>query len=337
MAKETIEVLIKKAVTGITFVLFSSVTALGQEVGKSPWGPADEIGSLNMMSDSLNVRLFSNISSGKIYDLGVEYFVGMPGFTELGDPAYQYWLTHTPRGTVVGNTTHQGEAVNKKVSYTGDAISMYTHTGTHIDALNHFGLNGKIWNGVAADEHLSDRGWDKSGSEKIPPITGRGVLIDLAGYKGEDVLPGNYVFSLKELKELIRSQQLQINRGDIVFFRTGLMKYFYHDKAKFMSNSPGLSVEALQWLVEEKGVMLLGADNLGLEALPSGDSSNWLPGHTYLLAQKGIAFIELLYLEELAAAHVNEFLFIGLPLKIRGASAAPMRPIAIPLKTYRRG
>ena len=46
-----------------------------------------------------------------------------------------------------------GEAMNRKVSYTGDAISMYTHMGTHIDALNHFGLNGKIWNGFTPEEH----------------------------------------------------------------------------------------------------------------------------------------------------------------------------------------
>lgn len=316
--------------------LAGGITATGQhkateQAGSSPWGASDEIGSLHMMSDSANLALFSKLRTGKVYDLGVEYFIGMPGFTELGDPPYQYWLTHTPRGTVVGDLTQQGSDMNKKVSYTGDAISLYTHTGTHIDALSHFGLHGKIWNGYAADEHLSDRGWNKSGAEKIPPIIGKAVLLDVAAYKGVEVLPGNYVITLKELQELITAQHLQINKGDIVFIRTGLMKYFYSDKAKFMGSSPGMSLEAVKWLVETKGVMTLGADNLGLEVTPSTDSTNWLPVHTYLLAQKGTMFIELVYLEELSAAKVKEFLFIGLPLKLRGASGAPLRPIAIPL------
>ncbi|WP_160714873.1 cyclase family protein [Chitinophaga solisilvae] len=307
----------------------AAVHAQTEQAGKSPWGSHDEIGTLNMMNESTTRALFSAVRSGKVYDLGVEYFTGMPGFTELGDPPYQFWMTHTPRGTVVGNISKQGAAINRKVSYTGDAISMYTHTGTHIDALNHFGLHGKIWNGYTADEHLSDRGWDKAGAEKIPPVIGRGILIDIPAYKGIDVVPGNYVLSLKELQQLIQAQQLQINKGDIVLFRTGLMKYFYTDREKFMHNTPGVSIEAIRWLIEEKGVMTLGADNLSLEPLPSTDSANWLPGHTYLLAQKGSMFIELVYLEELAAAKVREFLFIGTPLKLRGASAGPLRPIAV--------
>lgn len=314
--------------------LMSGASAMGQQqeqAGVSPWGKSDEIGTLNMMSDQRNLALFSKIKTGKVYDLGVEYFVGMPGFTALGDPAYQFWLTHTPRGTVVGDISRQGNEMNRKVSYTGDAISMYTHTGTHIDALAHFGLHGHIWNGYTADEHLSDRGWDKGGAEKIPPVIGKGVLIDVPAYKGPEVLPGNYVISLKELQQLIKSQQLQINKGDIVFIRTGVMKYFYSDKEKFMNNTPGMSMEAIKWLVEEKGVMTLGADNLSVEVMPSGNEKNWLPGHTYLLAEKGVMFIELLYLEELSAAKVKDFLFIGLPLKLRGASGAPMRPIAMPL------
>lgn len=314
--------------------LTHTATVMGQQLeqaGVSPWGTSDEIGTLNMMSEQRNLALFSKIKTGKVYDLGVEYFVGMPGFTALGDPAYQFWLTHTPRGTVVGDISKQGKEMNQKVSYTGDAISMYTHTGTHIDALAHFGLHGHIWNGYTADEHLSDRGWDKGGAEKIPPVIGKGVLIDVPAYKGVDVLPGNYVISLAELPQLIKSQQLQINKGDIVFIRTGVMKYFYSDPGKFLGNTPGMSMDAITWLVEEKGVMTLGADNLSVEVMPSGNGKNWLPGHTYLLAEKGVMFIELLYLEELSAAKVKDFLFIGLPLKLRGASGAPMRPIAIPL------
>jgi hypothetical protein len=126
----------------------SQTTSAQQDVvGRSPWGPDDEIGTLNMMSDASRLAALSQVGSGRVYDLATEYFVGMPSFHHLHDPAYQYWLTHTPRGTVVDNPNGLGETMNRKVSYTGDAISLYTHMGTHIDALNHFGLNGRIWNG----------------------------------------------------------------------------------------------------------------------------------------------------------------------------------------------
>jgi len=104
----------------------------------------------------------------------------------MGDPKYQYWLTHTPQGTVLDNPNWQ-EVMNKKVSYTADAISISTHMGTHIDALNHFGLNGEIWNCHKEETYLGDKGWKKSGAETVPPILSRGILIDLAGYKGKDV------------------------------------------------------------------------------------------------------------------------------------------------------
>jgi kynurenine formamidase len=311
---------------------FAQTTLTGDRPGISPWGAADEIGRLNLMTDSNNLTLFSRIRTGKVYDLGVEYFIGMPSFTALGDPPYQFWMTHTPHGTLVGNPTHQSDSVNSKVSYSGDAISMYTHTGTHIDALAHFGLHGKIWNGYAAEQYLSDRGWEKAGADKIPPIIGRGILLDFAKFKGVDILPVNYIITLNDLQNLVKTQSLQIKKGDIVLIRTGLMKYFYTDREKFTANGAGISLEVLRWLVEEKGVMTLGADNLALEALPSTDSTNWLPGHTYLLAQKGVMFMELVYLEELSETDTREFLFIGLPLKLRGASAAPIRPLAIPLR-----
>jgi len=103
---------------------FAQTANTRDQPGVSPWGAADEIGSLNMMSDSNNLTLFSRIRTGKVYDLGVGYFIGMPSFTALGDPPYQFWMTHTPHGTLVGNHTHLGDSMNSKVSYSGDAISM---------------------------------------------------------------------------------------------------------------------------------------------------------------------------------------------------------------------
>jgi kynurenine formamidase len=307
-------------------VLFagSPAGAEGDQAGRSPWGPKDEIGTLNMMSDASRLEILQRIDAGKIYDLGVDLFVGMPDCCSaaFGDPIYQIWTTHAP-----------ARGGDELLSHSSEAISMNTHTGTHIDTLSHFGLHGKIWNGVSADESLGVRGWAKSGAEKYPPIVARGVLIDVAKAKGVDILPASYGITVNDLKLALEKQDTALAEGDVVLVRTGQMT-LWPDKSKLsLFQQSGLSLEAAQWLAEEQKAMVLGADNLGLERFPSTNPQNFAPVHSYLLAEKGVSFIELLWLEELSKDHVYEFAFITSPLKLRGATGSPIRPVAIPVRS----
>jgi len=77
--------------------------------------------------------------------------------------------------------------------------------------------------------------------------------------------------------------------------------------------------------------MVIGGDNLSLEHFPVEPGRTWVPVHTYLLAQRGIPIVEVVDLEALARDGVHEFAFVAASLKLRGASAAPFRPIAMPL------
>lgn len=300
-------------------------------VGRSPWGPDDEIGRLNLMTSATQAAVLARVDGSRAYDLSVEYYVGMPSWHEIGDPRYQFWLTHTPHGTVVDDPVGVGEAQNRHVSYTGAAISMYTHMGTHIDALNHFGLNGKIWNGFDAREHLGDRGWKKTGAEKIPPIIARGVLIDVAAAKGVSMLPDGYRVSRADLVDALGKHGVRLQSGDVVLIRTGRMQ-LYGKAAAYMKDPPGMSVDAARFLVEEGGAMVVGADNLSFETFPPEQDGNYVPVHTYLLAQQGAYILELVDLEALARDRVHEFAFVGMSLKLRGGDAAPMRPIALPFR-----
>lgn len=299
-------------------------------VGISPWGEADEIGRLNMMTEDSAGSILSSISHGKAYDLSVEYYIGMPSWQTAGDPHYRIWMTHTPAGTIIDDPLNVGQNINSHVSYTGAAVSMYTHMGTHIDALNHFGLNGEIWNGFSADDYLGDRGWRVAGVENIPPIIARGILIDLPAAKNVEMLAEGYRVTRQDLIDALAVQQSEIQDGDVVLIRTGRMQD-YEDTQRYMHNPPGLGLDAARYLVEESGAMIVGADNLSFEAFPSELETDYVPVHTYLLAQQGTPIIELINLEELADDQVFEFAFIGGPIKFRGADAAPIRPIALPV------
>lgn len=312
--------------------LLASPLVLGARPGAatSPWGPDDQIGRLNLMTDASRAAVLSRIRGGTVYDLGVEYHKGMPSWSLLGDPTYQIWMTHTPQGTVADNVLGLGRDMHEHVSYSGDAVLMYTHTGTHIDALSHFGLNGRIWNGFHHDSHQGDLGWHKGGAENLPPIIARGVLIDVPAYKGVDMLPDSYRIMPADLEGALARQGVRLQEGDAVFIRTGRMRVI-DDKQRYMDNPPGIGLDAARWLVETHGAMLIGSDNLSLETFPVETPDNWVPVHTYLEAEQGVAIMEVVDLEALARDRVHEFAFIGAGLKLRGASGAPMRPIALPL------
>jgi kynurenine formamidase len=266
----------------------------------------------------------------RVYDLSVDNFVGMPGWFGAEDQPYQIWMTHTPRGEEVDDVMRVGKESNELVSYSGDAISMYTHTGTHIDALNHFGYHGRIFNGFSVDEHLGSRGWRKAGVDKHPPIVARGVMLDVAGMLGVDVLEPSYGIGEEDLRGCLKLQNTELHPGDVVLVRTGRMR-LWPDRATYLPNPPGLNRAGAEFLAEA-GAIVIGADNHCLEHAPSADPENWQVVHTYLLAEAGVPILEIANLEELAEDRVFEFAFFGACIRLRGATGAPMRPVAMPLR-----
>ncbi len=301
------------------------------EVAKSPWGAQDEIGALNLITSESRSKIMAQADASRVFDLSVEYFVGMPTWSSLGDPVFQIWMTHNPRGDVVSNPLGLSDEANRYTSYSGDAMSLYTHCGTHIDALNHFGCYGKIWNQFEADQHLGNQTWKVCGVDKMPPIISRGVLLDVAGLHGVDMLAPSYGIGRQDLEDAANRQGVSLEKGDTVLIRTGRMRA-WPDAGAYLTDEPGLNLEGARWLAEDKEVMLIGGDNVAVEQLPAEDPDTWLPVHMYLFNAVGRTLLEVVNMEELAAERVYEFAFIALPLKLRGASASPIRVIAMPLK-----
>ncbi len=295
------------------------------EVAPSPYGPADERGALNQLDDASRLAILSRVASGKVYDLSVENFPGMPGLVHLGmgDPDFHMWMTHTPDGLRVEGV-NPGDPAHPIALY-DDAVIMSSHTGTHIDALNHAGYGDKIFNRFDRADHLGNKGWTVAGSDEIPPIITRGILIDVAGDKGLDMLAPSYEITPGDLESALLRQGVTLGAGDAVFIRTGRMTV-WPDPKLYVPHEPGIALAGARWLLD-RGVVLIGADNIAVERLPVQGKAV----HSYAFAERGVCLVENVWLEDLAADRVYEFVLIAAPIKVRGATGSSLRPLALPL------
>ncbi len=255
-------------------------------------------------------RILESLAGARVYDLAQTYFVGMPHFPT--HPPFLYSLTRE-HGENVGPQGHSSAA---------DAIAMGGHTGTHIDALCHFSLGGKFYGDEAIVQSYAG-GQSKYSVDTIAPILRRGVLLDIARGEGVAALPVDFEVTPRHLEAAARG--LEIHAGDIVLLRTGWAAY-WAEPARYIAQGrgPGPSIEGARWL-SSRGVFAAGSDTVAFEKLPA----ETMPVHVHLLVESGIHIIECLNLEELAAARVRTFVFIGAPLKVRGATGAPLRPLAL--------
>jgi kynurenine formamidase len=297
-------------------------------VTRSPFGPDDEQGMLNHLTPELRGEVTARIDASRMYDLAVEFFPGMPEYLEAQDQPYQICLCHTPAGTLIDGGA--GIFQTDVVGYSGDSISLYTHIGTHFDALNHIAYGQTIWNGFSADKYLGSRHWHKCGADKIPPVVTRGLLLDVPKALGVDVLPPSFAIGRSEVEATLAAQGVELQLGDVCLFRTGRMTYWPDPEGVTAGYKfPGLNLEGAQALAE-RGVVAVGTDCMTPEQAPSAVLGNPAPVHSYLLAACGVVIIENLWLEDLAADEVYEFVFVAAPLKLRGATGTPARPLAFP-------
>jgi kynurenine formamidase len=263
--------------------------------------------------------------------MNVEYFIGMPSWVAAGDPPYGIWMTHTPQGSINDNLSGVGASAHEKYSYCGDSIHMYTHCGTHVDTLNHLGHHGMFWNGWTADKDLGSRIWNKGGLDKYPPIIARGVLLDVAGMHGVDQLEAGYGITPQDLQDTVAKQGVELRKGDVVLVRTGRMQA-WPDFDGYLQKPPGINLPSAKWLCEEAGAMCIAGDSIGLEVMPWDEPDAFLPVHAYMFTTAGAQIIEVVNMEEIAAEKQYEFAFLGFPLKLRGATGAPMPSYAVPLR-----
>jgi kynurenine formamidase len=264
-----------------------------------------------------NEQFFDMFSGLHVYDLEQQRYAGAP-IHPSHVPGFIYTLhRHHEPGTGETRSSASG------IMYAAE------HSGTHIDALCHQAENLTLHGGREITPKLQTAtGFTELGAETIAPIRSRGVLIDIAGYRGVDWIDGDHPITQADLEGASRQQGTAIRQGDVVLVRTGNGSRW--NDAEGYLKAGGVEGAASQWLADQQ-VQAVGADNMAWDSLGTVDPTLHvsLPGHLILLVRHGIYIIENLFLEELARDQVYEFLFVCLPLKMRGATGSPVRPIAL--------
>ena len=304
------------AVAAFLVGAFASTVTLGQDKWyPSRWGAADQRGAANRITPAKVLDAKAMITKGTVYQLGRAYEAGMPLFGS------RHYSLKVPYMFAMGGKNQAG--------YHDDIISgELSQIGTQFDGLGHVGIGELFYNGNKRADFATPDGLKKLGIENVGAIVTRGVLIDVAKYKGVPSLNAPYAITVADLTGALQRQKVDIRPGDVVLIHTGWGGLWMKDNVKFGASSPGIGVQAGEWLAG-KEVVVVGSDNWGVEAFPNPDPNLSAPVHQLLLARNGIYLHENLATEGLARDSVYEFAYVFAPLRLKGATGSPGNPIAI--------
>jgi kynurenine formamidase len=215
-------------------------------------------------------------------------------------------------------------------SAANEMMVMGGHTSTHVDALCHISHQGKLHGGHDAQEAARGGRFAVHGVETIPLTFCRGVLLDVAGLHGVEVLEPGQPITPEDLAACCDQQGVEIRPGDAVLIRSGWPVHWADPKRYLGAEDgvPGPNEEAGRWLANH-GIRLTGSETVAYEWIPPGRGHALLPVHRILLVEHGIHIVENLNLGGLAANRIREFLFVLTPLKVVGATGVPVRPVAV--------
>jgi kynurenine formamidase len=293
-------------------------------------GPRD-IGPIGKLPPEQVVRAAGLVRTGRTISLAATRYPGMPLFP--GHPPFQVLNYRTPRGIRVTGAQPWGPINDVFLGYMAEYVMATSHSGAHMDALAHMTIGEDMhwFGGGNADEHLSDFGPLHLDASAMPPFFTRGVLIDAAGFRGLDCLPKGSPIDAAEMDAICAAQGVTVGPWDVVVIRTGYAGLYPDVERMAAHKTPGPDVSTARWLLE-RGVVATGTDTETYEVQPApdpGPEGNPQPVHTALLIENGVYIMESLDMEELARARAYEFLFVALPVKIRGATGSMVDPVAV--------
>jgi kynurenine formamidase len=291
----------------------------------SRFGADDQVGTLNEISPAAIVAAARLVRQGKVFDLGRVLDSSVPHFPG------RFWQQTLVSNAHLNNSrrpegTDSGWGRNE-VNWLIELATGTFQIGTQLDGLNHLQIGDRFYNGYRACDIVEDWGTNKLGIETVPPILTRGVLVDVARYRGVARMNAGDVITVDELEAILRAQQTRVKAGDAVIFHTGWGS-LWENHELFNSGEPGIGMAVASWLVEHR-VALTGADTWSYGAVPSEDPERPFLVPQTLNVKHGLFIMENLATEVIAEAGLTEFLFCLTHHKTRGSTGAVIAPAAV--------
>jgi kynurenine formamidase len=281
------------------------------------WGVGDQAGASNWITPEKILEAVSLVKTGKVYELGHPYERGMP---LLGQRSFAMFLVPgTPIAT--SGLLFNDEFLSAEIGQVGTQFDGLGHVGKRVQ-MEDGTVVDVFYNGFALDEIQSQYGLLQLGVEKIKPYFTRGILIDVAGYRGVEILPNEYEVTLSDVRGTLTGQGLDedaIEPGDALFFNFGWSS-LWDDPQRITSDwgrRPRVEQEVLDWIVDRS------------PSVVGWDAAAGVAGHAQLTLMNGIPSLEFMRFDGLLADGVFEFMFVFTPLRFKGATGSPGRPLAI--------
>jgi len=290
------------------------------------WGADDQAGASNRITPEKIVQALSLVRTGDMYEVGQVYEDGMP---LVGARTYGIKLLAAASAAGTNRVVYNDEFLATEVGQVGTQFDGLGHVGGEVEFADG-SVDRVFYNGFTATEMNASSGLQQLGVEHVRPIITRGILVDLPAYKGIPRLGAGYEVTLADVRGALARQGIaesSITPGDAVLFRYGWAQ-LWDEPAAYGGAAPGIGVAVAQWLVEQQ-VTVTGADTSSTEVSPNPDPSLVIPVHQELMMKNGIFNIENMVFESLAQDEVYEFLFIATPIRFKGATGSPLRPLAI--------
>lgn len=301
---------------GMTFL---AGAAFAQECQPSKWGAEDELGSANLVTPERTLAASKLIKQGKSVPLGIVIDAKTPAFP--------------PRGLSLQVVQPNQQGGQKLFAFNGnyndDLIQLWLGIGSQIDGLGHLGENGLYYNCLDEKEISQITGLTKLGTHNIPPLVGRGIVIDMAKHFGVTAMEAGQFFTAADIQEAAKAQNVEIREGDVVLFYTGWTDAkLESDPVAWASAEPGSSEDAAEWLASQN-VMAVGSDTWGLDVIPPEKEGRPFYGHVTLLKKNGIYILETMNTGPLVREGVNEFMFVLGQARVRGTVQMIINPVAM--------
>jgi kynurenine formamidase len=281
------------------------------------WGAEDERGALNRLTPQATLRGLATVRSGIAVPLAVPLQAGQGPIAGRRAPLQHFMVRDG--GDYAAGLTERG------FGFADDCVVMSTHGNTHLDALAHVWQDRQMWNGHPADL-VTSRGAQRCGIDQVGPVVTRGILADLAAAGGPCQDDGHAI-TPDELREAVEATRCRPEPGDALLVRTGWLARWRAGQATELRWA-GLHPDCAGW-IDDQGFVLVGADNVAVEAGPSPYPDDAAPLHVELIRNRGVHLMELLDLEELAGLERPEFLLVVAPLPLVGGVGSPVNPVAV--------